>query len=144
MKMYNYRNIIEFGINPLTGEACSFGKRILCDLNEDGVTLLSEYFGIMKNSFPESWNIRVGRKEAIASVMIDRNAFTDIIIFALMLQGWRYLIVRDCDIIATNEDREMEAWRDSTIESISIIINHLSEAPRVASRNVHQMSARFI
>ena len=145
MKTYSYRNMTEFGINPLTGEACVFGKRVLCDLDEDGVSLLSEYLGILPNAFPENWNTRVGRKDAVASIMLDRHAFHDIIIFALMLRGWHYIIVRDyCYITVTNEDREMEAWQDLKMEGVKIIINQRPSAPCVGSRNIHQMSARYV
>ena len=146
MKTYSYKDMIKFGINPLTGEACSFSKRILCDLSEEGVELLSEYFGIKSEAFPENWNSKVGREEAVASVMIDRNAFNDIMIFALMLRGWHYIIVRDfCYITVTNEESEMQQWHDLNMEGIKIIRNyHYSTQPRMGSRNVHQMSGRYL
>jgi hypothetical protein len=146
MKTYSYQDMIKFGINPLTGEACAFSKRVLCDLSEKGVELLSEYFGIKNDAFPENWNSKVGREEAVASVMIDRNAFHDIMIFALMLRGWHYIIVRDyCLITVTNEEYEMQQWQDLNLEGIRILLNYnYSTQPRMGSRNLHHTSGRYL
>ena len=94
MKMIsNMSDYAEFGINPLTGEADKYGKRLLCDLNEDGVELVRTWFGLpvpidtARKTFAESWNSRVGEKPSVGSVMLSRPALSEIIVFALVRGG---------------------------------------------------------
>lgn len=146
MKTYSYQNLTEFGINPLTGEACAYGKRILCDLDQNGVELVAEFLGVYPNAFPENWNSYVGKNKAVASVMLHRNSFTDIIAFALMLKGWRFIIIHNYEksITATDDEHEVQLWRDSNLEGLRIVFNPAAMQPHIGSRNIHQMSGRTI
>lgn len=150
-KTFSYRNLSELGINPLTGEACAFAQRILCDLNEQGVDLLSEYWGVKRKAFNENYNSKVEGMDAIASCMIDRRAFFQIITFAARRQGYPYIILDHINeqVTVTDEDGMLESFellnslRDVK-EQFHIIRNVRSGVPSVGSRNVHQMSGRVV
>lgn len=144
MKTFTLESLIDFGINRLTGEACAFGRRVLCDLNEDGRELLADFFSISSNAFNENWNSRVGKKEAVASIMLDRHFFKDILIFALLREGWEYIIEHNVDHIsltATNKTEEILRWQENT-PGLRVIRNW-SGPNSFGTRNMHQMSGRI-
>jgi len=60
-----------YGLNALTGEADAYMERILFDLNQEGVDLLTEYLG-GNVSFTEgsNWNSKVNGQPAVASIMM--------------------------------------------------------------------------
>lgn len=138
MKSYSLQNMIELGINPLTEEACCYQQRILCDLDKEGVELLAEYLGIHPAAFPESYNCKVGKKPAIASIMLDKAAFVPIIVFASLQHGWRYIVVRkDREVVlVTNNKDYMTAWEESSTPH-HIIINNKPSAPFTAAQHAN-------
>lgn len=145
MKLVTIDNLIDFGINRLTGEACAFGRRILCDLNEDGRDLLADFFSISPNAFYENWNTKVGRKPAIASIMLDREYFKSILIFALLRQGWDYVIIFNEDRLqfyVTHNYEELSKWIKEQPELG--VIHNWNHTNSCGSRNIHQMSGRII
>jgi hypothetical protein len=46
MQHLNFSGLSAIGIEPLTGEACAYSMRVLCDLNEDGCKLIADFFGL--------------------------------------------------------------------------------------------------
>lgn len=124
MKSISYSNLSDIGINPLTGEACAYSMRVLCDLNEDGVALVAAFLGLPafpKPAFAENWNSTVGYKPAVGSVMLTRTALPEIIRFALLQRGYKYVVGRDGDMNHTgfnDSDTEknpaMSLYRDRT------------------------------
>ena len=84
----NWADFKQFGINSLTGEACKYSMRLLCDLNEDGVDLVRDMFGmpIVLNpqvQFSANWNSMVGDKPSVTSIMLPRTMFDTLALFAL-------------------------------------------------------------
>lgn len=80
---HNFSCFRELGINPLTGEACAYGRRTLCDVSEEGKQLLYDFFGCM-TPIAGNWNSKVGEADAVASVMLPlRSLYKELIIFAL-------------------------------------------------------------
>jgi hypothetical protein len=78
MSIKSYRgtdDLEEFGINPLTGEACGLSMRILCDLTQKGVNLWQEF--TRSTPTAEPWN-----RHGVKSVMIPTCMFEDLWIFA--------------------------------------------------------------
>jgi hypothetical protein len=91
----------ELGISMLTGEACSYSLRILCDLNEDGLKLINNIFGmgmiIRAAKHDETYrqedhvefmmrkhNSWVNSKPSIASIMLMHNMVDQVILFGLV------------------------------------------------------------
>lgn len=75
----------QYGINYLTGEACAYSMRLLCDLSEEGADLMRRFFGLPHNAtFNPQWNSMVGDKPAVASVLLSRGLFDDLCRFILL------------------------------------------------------------
>jgi len=74
------RIIYDSGINILTGEACAFNMRVLCDLTEEGCKIIEEFFGGTITCTRETnWN-----SGGVASVMIPRSCLKDLEKFCLL------------------------------------------------------------
>ncbi len=99
----NHSDLVQFGINPLTGEACGYGMRVLCDLSAAGCALVADFMGLRFNPddptacFPRNWNSKVGDRPAIASFMLTRSTVSDLMRFALFS-------VDNCDYVLENPD----------------------------------------
>lgn len=85
----------QFGVNPLTGEACAYGLRILCDLSEGGITLLTQFLGVDELVLYPTWNPRVGERPAVASVLLPRETLRPLHVFALLQQGHDFVTLDD-------------------------------------------------
>jgi hypothetical protein len=79
------KDLESIGILPLTGEACAFSLRILCDLNEKGVGLVERAFGLYidREASPRNMNSIVGSVPAVRSMMFTWDQLTDIWVYAL-------------------------------------------------------------
>ena len=75
----------DLGIEYLTAESCAFSMRVLCDLNEDGVALIKDFFGA--EPVQPNWNSRVADKPAVRSIMLTPFAFTDLWIHGMLRKG---------------------------------------------------------
>jgi hypothetical protein len=72
----------DYGIIPLTGEACSLNMRILCDLTRSGCKVITDFF----NTIPvegSNWNSGYVDNPHVASVMIPRSCLQDLEQFAI-------------------------------------------------------------
>ena len=78
------RDLEEFGIVPLTGEADALSYRCLCDLTAQGRQIVAETHGTRENGFPENWNCGSANKPHVASVMLAYGAWRDIAPIALL------------------------------------------------------------
>lgn len=84
-KTVTYNDLPKYGINPLTGEACKYNIRILCDLSQEGVDLIEDYFGILTDeNSAKNWNSQVRDKPAVQSIMLSRPVLNDIRKFILV------------------------------------------------------------
>lgn len=143
----NYEHLKDMGINPLTGEACAFGMRILCDLNEDGVQLLNEYYGLIGNGnvWPPRMNSMVGDKPSVASCMISRDMFNNLYKFALFLEGWEKIIHYGDSWLGVTAEHYEQHKDHYAVDAYDVFTNWKSKSqPSVGSRNIHAMSGRAI
>lgn len=97
------KDLEQFGIRTLTGEADALGFRILCDLDLQGVQVFKECFGMPcvsiklaggqithDNGLAKNWN-----SGAIASVMLTGHDVVPLAVIGFYLQGKTVLITRD-------------------------------------------------
>jgi hypothetical protein len=114
------RHLEQFGIKILTGEADALGYRILCDLDEQGVRVFKECFGMPhctndadeppNNGLAENWN-----SGSIASVMLTGYELVPLAIMGFYLQGYDVIVSRHKDgyeLVFALEDREDVALND--------------------------------
>lgn len=145
----NYDHLQELGINPLTGEACAFSMRLLCDLNEDGVRLLQDFFGLLPADpnaiFPTRMNSSVGDKPSVASCMLVRSMFNDLYKFVLMLEGWDVVVQYGNDWTGMTGEH-YEKYKDHYPGTINVFTNWrgCGNQPYRGSRNIHAMTGRSI
>lgn len=146
---YSFDDFKRYGIQLLTGEACSYSLRMLCDLNEDGVLLLTDYFGLKPESFAANWNTQVNGKKAIASVMLPRGAWwNELALFALFhVDKVQYAVPGE----AVGGWNGWCGFNDEDLEGYSYLEEQLSKSGRrnwssgrsVGGRNVHEMTGRI-
>ena len=89
----------ELGIELLTGEACAYSMRLLCDLNEDGMMLINKAFGtffmvspaqpekkryeVYVNGMMRKHNSQVNGKSSVASIMLSHVMIDELVKFGL-------------------------------------------------------------
>ena len=147
----NMRNLTQFGINALTGEACSYSMRTLCDVNEQGLDLLTDFFGMPKLELEANWNTTVNDTKAIGSLMLVHDIVPTLAQFAFFRLG-ALAIVRNGQDVTPVFDADLLSRYEQLIESQeskthSIYRNHnlqKSHQPSIGSRNVHAFSGRVI
>lgn len=95
-----------FGITMLTGEACGIGLRLLCDLDEHGIKMVSAYLGGNVTFLEGS-----GWSGGEASVMLPRYSWTDLAVFCLLTEYQHALIMENHGVIGLNE-ADMLAYQE--------------------------------
>ena len=93
------RKVIEsFGIATLTGEACAYSMRLLCDVNQDGVELINKAFGMtlsihtdtdyagnaITSGMMRRHNSQVNGKRSVASIMLSWTMIEELIRFGIV------------------------------------------------------------
>lgn len=78
------RDLEQFGIRLLTGEACGLAMRGLFDLDKSGAAIVRSFLGVQE--LKENWN-----SGAVASVMLPYSVCEDLFIFAAMYSGRKYV-----------------------------------------------------
>lgn len=147
MVIRGWQGLDKFGIICLTGEACVYSLRLLCDLTPAGVKLLEDFFGgnleIKKGS---NWN-----SQGVASIMLARGLAKELAVFALFQHGFEYAIVeRGGNIHGMDKelyDRYVKPDSDCPIMPDHwehVFRNPGADKPGVSigGRNIHQMSGR--
>lgn len=57
MLINNFEGLRAVGIHALTGEIDKLGRRVLCDLDDQGIATVTEYLGLPQNTkFHPGWN----------------------------------------------------------------------------------------
>lgn len=146
---YNLRCLEEYGVNYLTGEACAYSLRVLCDVSKRGADLLRSFWGLPDGStFYPNWNSKVNGEPAIGSVMFPRNGFPELIRFALIhVDGFDYaLTLPSGEMIGLNEEDEecADYLKMARAGKWDVYTNWSKRqgGPRVGDRNVHAFSGR--
>lgn len=78
MKISNLEN---YGICLLTGEADKLMIRTLCDVSETGRRIIQEFLSVPELKLYENWNSKVGKYEAIGSILLTYNTIRDLMKF---------------------------------------------------------------
>lgn len=76
----------QFGFNILTGEACNYGLRILCDVTEDGKKIFCRTLGLPQNcELQETYNPNTltNDKPPVGSIFFPRDLFGTMAVIAL-------------------------------------------------------------
>lgn len=142
--VYNWKDMEQFGIHILTGEACGAGLRVLCDLDKRGKALIADFFGFDPSVLAENWNSGGER-----SIMLPYSILHDLAVFALLRWG--------CPLVVSFQDRTdiHGAVVEEEVEQIKRIAADADHRPKVdcvyratgtapgGLRNVHEASGRI-
>jgi hypothetical protein len=134
-------DLIPYGIDPLTGEACGLGYRILCDLTDQGRLILEKCLGAATVVPHLQWN--PGTKEAphTGSIMLAPEMFPAVAVFALLESGckevWRTKDGVHLGIEESDPAEELEAFK-----TLHGPMRRFAYRGTAGDRNVHVMSGR--
>ena len=107
MKTVNcWNDLLPYGIDPLTGEACGLSYRILFDLTANGQKIVEKALGCKIAS--EAWNRGTAEDPHVASIMLSMEMLIPIGIFALLENG--------CHIVWLLDDRSLIGIEPSDTE----------------------------
>ena len=157
--IHTLRDLEQFGIRALTGEACRVGTRILCDLTFEAEKIVCDLLGINYVSynkyatFPPSWN----GNGASGSFMLPHGLFHDLAVWCLIHKGCReIMVVRPgagdgytwgTEVIGLEHGDDAGQWEELRELYVSLgksprIIKINTNQPGEGTRCTHQMSGR--
>lgn len=139
ISIHKWDDLREFGITPLTGEACGIGMRLLCDLTEEGAKYVEDFLGnTVKLVEDSNWN-----SGAKYSVMLSRGIFTDLAAFILCSKYGNSYVRKDGMIFSTidKDDDEMITRYNELSSEYGIDARYLKRGT-AGTRNQHVMSGR--
>jgi hypothetical protein len=150
--VFGFRDLAQFGITGLTGEACAYSMRTLCDVNEEGKALLAEFFGMPELTLAKNMNSTVDGKPSIGSIMLTHDIVPKLAQFAFFTKDALAVVISGGrEINGLFEAERVQQYRDFIEQhpnetSFDLVTNHAirSSAPMVGSRNVHMATGRAI
>ena len=87
MKMINcWNDLLPYGIDPLTGEACGLMYRLLCDVTTSGKKIIEKTLGC-RLDLPGNWNSGKPDDPHVGCIMLAYEFLIPIGIFALLENG---------------------------------------------------------
>lgn len=142
--IYGIADLVQFGINGLTGEACAYSLRILSDVNEQGKQLLAEFYGMPNIQLADGMNSQVNGEPTVGSFMLARDSFGDLACFAVLRDGaLGYREQSDGSILAIYEQELLNQYLNNGYDVVRNPV-FTSNQPRVGSRNVHAFTGRSV
>lgn len=144
---YSFKDLQQIGIEPLTGEACAYSQRVLCDVSERGLKLLSEFLGVPDLKLQPNMNSRVGEETAIGSFMLSRGVWRDLVAFyAFEVGAPAYMTQPDGSLFVLFDENLVERYATLESRHMKMVRNPVrhSTQPRVGSRNVHMATGRVM
>jgi len=146
-RIQNFQDLEQYGILPLTGEACGLSMRLLCDLTPAGVQIMNEFLGV-QIATGTNWNSRDGQ---VASIMIPRGLLHELAAFVLIRGGHDIALIVNyrcagyrSSFVGGMSTEDWDAMRDSADKRWpgSYRVYYRSTAPGTGLRNQHMMSGR--
>lgn len=142
IEFHNMHDLEKFGVNPLTGEACAFSLRMLCDLNQEGKDLMEEFLG---GAFvtASNWNSMVNGKKAIRSIMISKSTFQDLYKYICWKNGCEYIVIDPSGNVDGYPELSEEQLEEFSRDEYKLYFSPAVKGqPSVNGRNVHAASGR--
>lgn len=145
LAIHGLRDLVALGINPLTGEACAYSQRVLCDVSEKGRELLQDFFGLQTFVTHPNMNSMVGDDPAIGSVMLPRGIWSDLAAYyAFNSDALAYATAPDGSVMILYTQDLVDRYAAFSKGSLVRNPTASAKAPRVGSRNVHVATGRVM
>ena len=141
--LHDLRDLEEFGIRYLTGEACLFSQRVLCDVDAKGKATVLDLMGLPPEApMNEGWN-----RHGISSVMIPRDLFGQLMVWCLIRDGaYRVVTTSNGYTFGFYPGEEDEADKWLSFHRGANLVRHVIERtagqPGVGTRATHQFTGR--
>jgi hypothetical protein len=128
------------GIHALTGEACGWSLRLLCDVTARGKQVVERFLGGNVTIAAESnWNGGSDGEEHVGSVMLPCSILPELAAFALAFRGPHGVVItKDGDAV------EYTGHWDQEFYPIRRIVRLPEKPAQLGDRNEHAMSGRVI
>jgi hypothetical protein len=165
----NLRDLEEFGVIPLTGEADHFYFRCLCDLTRRGAKIVTEAFSLKEDAFLESWN-HSEHDPHVGSIMLPYDAWKSIGVIALFDAGCHTVVMVESGLLTGFESKDgfkradYKLVDDELVQTSPPMLSYdggdwmpwpscygkiervfqFGDHPHVGTRNVHVMSGRSV
>lgn len=141
--IYSWQDLEEYGINALTGEACAYGLRLLCDVNANGLALLEKFLSLPSGGLElnPNWNSTVHGAPAIGSVMLPPGIIADLGVFIMFhVHGYPFALVGHNGHIVGTRLRPTETHQSY----LKAVRTNMNSSRSDSGRNVHQMTGREV
>ena len=160
----DYSDLKQYGLKALTGEACSFGMRMLCDVNDKGRRLLESFFGMTGLSLASNYNSTVEEYGDVnGSLVLGHKTLWELMIYVgFYIERCTMLAIMEkrgsIAGIYSNDPDDVAKFRDNAPEyymgtDVQVLSNDWQEvwAPRNPNnmpssdgRNIHQSTGRAL
>jgi hypothetical protein len=138
----SWNDLEEFGIVALTGEACGYSMRILCDVTTVGKAFLERFFGgNVQIRDGSNWNGKSSAGTHVGSVLLPYSILSDLGAFLLAFTAGPESVV--CSLEGGTVV-ELDGQPEDMEETGRGIIRYYkrSDAPGTGDRNRHAASGR--
>ena len=140
-----FADLIAYGIDPLTGEACGLSYRILCDVTENGRNVLRKAFGIPHMNLSPSWNRGTDAAPHVGSILLALEMLVPLAVFSLLESGcteaW---LVHEGGVIGIEPKDSPEMIEANRRLVGERLLRTLAYRGTAGDRNVHVMSGRIV
>jgi hypothetical protein len=138
-------DLSNYGIIPLTGEACGLSYRLLCDVTIRGKKTLEKALGLADLGLQENWNQGSAENQHIGSIMLAPELLSFIGVFALLENGCREVwLLKGAEVIGLEADDppdRVEFWKHHRAADLLRRFGYMGTA---GDRNQHVMTGRIV
>jgi hypothetical protein len=136
------RDLAEYGVDPLTGEACGLGYRVLCDVTARGKRALARCLGLPDISLPPAWNSGTASDPHVGSFLMAPETFVPLAVFCLLEAGFEAVYLSQRGQVVG-----VRAGADETDLKVASVlgggfVRSFRPGGTAGDRNVHEMSCR--
>lgn len=137
----DWNDLEQFGIIPLTGEACGLLMRVLCDVTAEGKRHVEQFFGGTVAIKPDSnWNGGYGEPH-VGSVMLPYSILMDLGAFLLVATGTSAVASIENGAVCEVDPEMLPEVRAMFDERVKRYYRRSTD-PGTGDRNQHAMSGR--
>jgi len=136
-------DLSQYGIEPLTGEACGLMYRILFDVTVHGKQILEKAFGVAELKLQENWNSGTESEPHVGSLMQAHEMLPVVGIFALLEAGCREVwLTKGNGLIGIERTDSAESVDEFRQFRADDLVRRFAYAGTAGDRNQHVMSGR--
>jgi hypothetical protein len=135
----SWRDLEQFGIVALTGEACGLNYRVLFDLTAQGKRIIEKCFAC-ELTLAEPWNGGSKENPHIGSIMLTHEMLMPAGVFALLESGCTEVWKTNESLLGIEQSDKQE-----TLEALQRhhgLMRRFAYRGTAGDRNVHRMTGR--